>query len=163
MEVVGTLWGVSSTFWVISTMNCGPDPGVGPVALLLADLLARLPLPSSAPSAELCQHCCCCFVTLFAYCIWLSISMLTAHGLAPGSCAWSWQCWPGREEAWPARRLWQRRPGREEAWPARRCPRGSAGPGERGRGLLVGVLVAALLRVSVDWNCMRLAESLEVC
>ena len=57
----------------------------------------------------------------------------------------------------------KRLPGREEAWPARRCPRGSAGPGERGRGLLVGVLVAALLRVSVDWNCMRLAESLEVC
>ena len=61
MEGVGTLWGVSSTLWVISKMNCGPDPGVGPVAcwLLFADLLAPLsclymplPLPSLAPSAE---------------------------------------------------------------------------------------------------------------
>ena len=39
--------------------------------------------------------------------------------------------------------LLQRQPGRKEAWPARRCPRRSAGPGERRRGLLVAVLVAA--------------------
>ena len=31
--------------------------------------------------------------------------------------------------------LSKRRPRRQEAWPARRCPRGSAGPGERRRGL----------------------------
>ena len=56
--------------------------------------------------------------------------------------------------------LSKRLPGREEAKPARRCPRGSAGPGERRRGLLVAVLVAAPARESGGVACSSLSLSL---
>ena len=111
------------------------------------------------PLCSFCQLCCRCFVK---YC-WSSLRRLprmaarapspARAGLAEMLVLTTPLATHGSQSTFVCTStgaLLKRRPGREEAWPARRCPRLSAGPGERRRGLSADQLEATITAARLE-------------